>query len=109
MTPIQTPSAPVVTPINFDIEVSLRGGSARRLDVLLKAAEYKGPMLLQALNIQNLPDNTADLYWGQSNVSKRGCHIMPGESYNFPGGADARQVHLFAKSDIKIGISLRSR
>jgi predicted NACHT family NTPase len=108
-TPTQTPPALAVAPVNFDVEVSLRGGSPRRLDVLLKAAGYKGPMLLEALDIQNLPDNTTDLYWGQSNVSKRGRHILPGEGYNFPGGADARQVYLFAKANIKVGISLRSR
>ena len=53
--------------------------------------------------------NTTDLYWGQSKVSRRGRHKLLGEGYNFPGGADARQIYLFAKGDIKVEISLRSR
>jgi predicted NACHT family NTPase len=109
VSPTQAPSAPTVAQVNFDVEVPLTGGSPKRLDLLLKAAGYKGPMLLQALDIKNLSDNTTDLYWGQANVSKRGRHILPGEGHNFPGGADARQVYLFVKGDIKVGISLRSR
>jgi hypothetical protein len=109
-TPTTDPALIDHVPRNFDRLVFLKGGQTHRLDVLLREAGYKGSMSLQALYFRNLDENTESLYWGQPDLDPASApSILPGDGYNFPRGANAEQVGLFAKKDMKVMVSLRSQ
>jgi hypothetical protein len=116
-TPISTPAVAVATPSTrqllsqpsapayFNGEVSFKGGVSHRLDNILKAAGYDGPMTLETLEWSNPSD--VSVCWRVGSAKER-CS-QPGDSYNFPGGVDAAQVYISAKADAKLDIGLKSR